>query len=68
MKMNYRERLAKKAGTCTEVNAINSVKDKSLLKKATIVSRTLQSFWKKPPCSDLIINKSLSSYWNGRSM
>jgi diaminohydroxyphosphoribosylaminopyrimidine deaminase/5-amino-6-(5-phosphoribosylamino)uracil reductase len=34
----------KKRGNHAEVNAINSVKDKSLLKKATICVRTLQPF------------------------
>ena len=47
-----------KAGEAhAEVNAINSVKDKSLLKKSTIyVSlEPCSHFGKTPPCSDLII-------------
>lgn len=48
----------RKAGEAhAEVNAINSVKDRSLLKKATIyVSlEPCSHFGKTPPCSDLII-------------
>ena len=48
----------KKAGEPhAEVNAINSVKDKSLLKRATLyVSlEPCSHFGKTPPCSDLII-------------
>jgi diaminohydroxyphosphoribosylaminopyrimidine deaminase/5-amino-6-(5-phosphoribosylamino)uracil reductase len=48
----------KKAGEAhAEVNAVNSVKDKSLLKKATIyVSlEPCSHFGKTPPCCDLII-------------
>jgi diaminohydroxyphosphoribosylaminopyrimidine deaminase/5-amino-6-(5-phosphoribosylamino)uracil reductase len=49
----------KKAGEAhAEVNAVNSVKDKSLLKKATIyVSlEPCSHFGKTPPCCDLIIH------------
>ncbi|PKH66154.1 bifunctional diaminohydroxyphosphoribosylaminopyrimidine deaminase/5-amino-6-(5-phosphoribosylamino)uracil reductase RibD [Flavobacterium sp. ALD4] len=52
----------KKAGEPhAEVNAINSVKDKSLLKKATIyVSlEPCSHFGKTPPCSDLIIKNEI---------
>jgi diaminohydroxyphosphoribosylaminopyrimidine deaminase/5-amino-6-(5-phosphoribosylamino)uracil reductase len=53
----------KKAGEPhAEVNAINSVKDKSLLKKATIyVSlEPCSHFGKTPPCSDLIVKNAIS--------
>lgn len=52
----------KKAGEPhAEVNAVNSVKDKSLLKKATIyVSlEPCSHFGKTPPCSDLIIKHEI---------
>jgi diaminohydroxyphosphoribosylaminopyrimidine deaminase/5-amino-6-(5-phosphoribosylamino)uracil reductase len=52
----------KKAGEPhAEVNAINSVKDKELLKKATIyVSlEPCSHFGKTPPCSDLIIKNKI---------
>lgn len=52
----------KKAGEAhAEVNAINAVKDKSLLKKATIyVSlEPCSHFGKTPPCSDLIITHKI---------
>lgn len=52
----------KKAGEPhAEVNAINSVKDKSLLKKATIyVSlEPCSHFGKTPPCCDLIIKNKI---------
>ncbi|WP_343708083.1 bifunctional diaminohydroxyphosphoribosylaminopyrimidine deaminase/5-amino-6-(5-phosphoribosylamino)uracil reductase RibD [Flavobacterium sp.] len=52
----------KKAGEPhAEVNAVNSVKDKSLLKKATIyVSlEPCSHFGKTPPCCDLIITNEI---------
>lgn len=52
----------KKAGEPhAEVNAINSVKDKSILAKSTIyVSlEPCSHFGKTPPCSDLIIEKKI---------
>ena len=52
----------RKAGEAhAEVNAINSVKDESLLKRSTIyVSlEPCSHFGKTPPCSDLIIEKGI---------
>lgn len=49
-------------GNHAEVNAVHSVKDKSLLKEATIyVSlEPCSHFGKTPPCSDLIIKHNIS--------
>lgn len=51
----------KAGGPHAEVNAVNSVKDKSLFKKSTIyVSlEPCSHFGKTPPCSDLIIAKGI---------
>lgn len=51
----------KAGGHHAEVNAINSVKDKSLLNKATLyVSlEPCNHFGKTPPCSDLIISHQI---------
>ncbi|MFG6687580.1 bifunctional diaminohydroxyphosphoribosylaminopyrimidine deaminase/5-amino-6-(5-phosphoribosylamino)uracil reductase RibD [Mariniflexile sp. HNIBRBA6329] len=48
-------------GNHAEVNAINSVKDKSLLKEATIyvTLEPCSHFGKTPPCSDLIIKHQI---------
>lgn len=48
-------------GNHAEVNAINSVKDKSLLKESTIyvTLEPCSHFGKTPPCSDLIIKHQI---------
>lgn len=48
-------------GPHAEVNAIKSVKDQSLLKKATlyVTLEPCSHFGKTPPCSDLIIEKQI---------
>lgn len=50
-------------GNHAEVNAINSVKDKSLLKKATIyvTLEPCSHFGKTPPCADLIVKHQLKN-------
>ena len=51
----------KAGGHHAEVNAINSVKDKSLLPKATLYVNLepCNHFGKTPPCSDLIISQQI---------
>lgn len=48
-------------GNHAEVNAINAVKDKSLLKEATlyVTLEPCSHFGKTPPCSDLIIKHNI---------
>lgn len=48
-------------GNHAEVNAINSVKDKSILKESTIyvTLEPCSHFGKTPPCSDLIIKRQI---------
>ena len=50
-------------GNHAEVNAINSVKDKSLLSEATIyvTLEPCSHYGKTPPCSDLIIEHNISN-------
>ncbi len=50
-------------GNHAEVNAINAVKDKSLLKKATIyvTLEPCSHFGKTPPCADLIVKHQLKN-------
>ena len=50
-------------GNHAEVNAINAVKDKALLKKATIyvTLEPCSHFGKTPPCADLIVKHQLKN-------
>ena len=50
-------------GNHAEVNAINAVKDKSLLKEATIyvTLEPCSHFGKTPPCADLIVKHLFKS-------
>lgn len=50
-------------GNHAEVNAVNSVKDKNLLKKATIyvTLEPCSHFGKTPPCADLLVKHQLKN-------
>ncbi|WP_445197480.1 bifunctional diaminohydroxyphosphoribosylaminopyrimidine deaminase/5-amino-6-(5-phosphoribosylamino)uracil reductase RibD [Tamlana sedimenti] len=52
---------SKYGGNHAEVNAINSVEDKNLLKEATlyVTLEPCSHFGKTPPCSDLIVKHSI---------
>ncbi len=54
-------------GNHAEVNAINAVKDKNLLKEATlyVTLEPCSHFGKTPPCSDLIIKQNIPNVMIG---